>query len=141
MPDIFSGMDRNGPNVNGLQSHLGCVQKLVQKTFGLFQFPQNQALEVVKHHEHHPFLRVEVTDSVKFNQHIDCIRSKASRVLRFVKLVTSNIALNCQRKSTPDIVEPVRPNLNTGLLHGTLNNYLRLSKLDKFREMRGARLF
>ena len=43
---------------------------------------KNKTLEVVTHH---PYLGVELTDNMKYNQHIDSITSKASRVLGFVK--------------------------------------------------------
>ena len=42
----------------------------------------NQILETVKHH---PYLGVELTDNMKYNNHINTITSKASRVLGFVK--------------------------------------------------------
>ena len=42
----------------------------------------NQILETVKHH---PYLGVKLTDNMKYNNHINTITSKASRVLGFVK--------------------------------------------------------
>ena len=42
---------------------------------------KNQTLDVMKH----PYLGVEWTDNMKYNQHIDSITSKASRNLGFVK--------------------------------------------------------
>ena len=50
----------------------------------------NQILETVKHH---PYLGVELTDNMKYNNHINTITSKASRVLGFVKRQVYHIPL------------------------------------------------
>ena len=47
-----------------------------------YKIMNNQILETVKHH---PYLGVELTDNMKYNNHINTITSKASSVLGFVK--------------------------------------------------------
>ena len=45
----------------------------------------NQTLEVAKHNPYFMYLGVELSDNMKYNQHINTITSKVSRVLGFVK--------------------------------------------------------
>ena len=64
----------------------------------------NQIFDTVKHH---PYLGVELTDNMKYNNNINTITSKASRVFRFVK---------CNLKRYPRKVKESIPNISTSAI-------------------------
>ena len=63
----------------------------------------NQILETVKHH---PYLGVELTDNMKYNNHINTITSKASRVLGFVKRNLKNCPRTVKERAYQTLVRP-----------------------------------
>ena len=63
----------------------------------------NQILETVKHH---PYLGVELTDNMKYNNHINTITSKASRVLGFVKRNLKHCPRTVKERAYQTLVRP-----------------------------------
>ena len=63
----------------------------------------NQTLEVVKHN---PYLGVELSDNMKYNQHINTITSKASRVLVFVKRNLKHCPKTVKERAYQSLVRP-----------------------------------
>ena len=89
----------------------------------------NQTLETVKHN---PYLGVELTDNLKYNDHIDTITSKASRVLGFGNVI-SNIVLELSKKE--HIKRWLDPNSNIVHRYGIPNTKLPSRKLNKYSGM------
>ena len=63
----------------------------------------NQILETVKHH---PYLGVELTDNMKYNNHTNTITSKASRVLGFVKHNLKHCPRTVKERAYQTLVRP-----------------------------------
>ena len=63
----------------------------------------NQTLETVKHN---PYLGVELTDNLKYNDHINTITSKASRVLGFVKRNLKHCPRTVKERAYQTLVRP-----------------------------------
>ena len=63
----------------------------------------NQILDTVKHH---PYLGVELTDNMKYNNHINTITSKASRVLGFVKRNLKHCPRTVKERAYQTLVRP-----------------------------------
>ena len=63
----------------------------------------NQILETVKHR---PYLGVELTDNMKYNNHINTITSKASRVLGFVKRNLKHCPRTVKERAYQTLVRP-----------------------------------
>ena len=86
------------------------VDKCVVMTFGTLKNKSkyeykmnNQTLEVVKHN---PYLGVELSDNMKYNQHINTITSKASRVLGFVKRNLKHCPKTVKERAYQSLVRP-----------------------------------
>ena len=89
----------------------------------------NQTLETVIHN---PYLGVELTDNLKYNDHIDTITSKASRVLGFVKRNLKHCPRTVKERAHQTLV---RPKLNIVHRYGILNTKLLSRKLNKYSGM------
>ena len=63
----------------------------------------NQTLETVKHN---PYLGVELTDNLEYNDHIDTMTSKASRVLGFVKRNLKHCPRTVNERAYQTLVRP-----------------------------------
>ena len=63
----------------------------------------NQILDTVKHH---PYLGVELTDNMKYNNHINTITSKASRVLGFVTRNLKHCPRTVKERAYQTLVRP-----------------------------------
>ena len=56
--------------------------------------------------KHNPYLGVELTDNLKYNDHIDTITSKASRVLGFVKRNLKHCPRTVKERAYQTLVRP-----------------------------------
>ena len=63
----------------------------------------NQILETMKHH---PYLGVELSENMKYNNHIDTITSKASGVLGFVKRNLRHCPRTVKERAYHTLVRP-----------------------------------
>ena len=67
------------------------VDKCVVMNIGNLKIKSKHAYKINNHIfdtvKHHPYLGVELTDNMKYNNNINTITSKASRVLGFVKRI------------------------------------------------------
>ena len=69
-----------------------------------YEYKMNsQTLETVKHN---PYLGVELTDNLKYHDHIDTITSKASRVLGFVKRNLKHCPRTVKERAYQTLVRP-----------------------------------
>ena len=62
-----------------------------------------QILDTVRHH---PYLGVKITDNMKYNNHINTITSKASRVLGFVKRNLKHCPRTVKERAYQTVVRP-----------------------------------